>query len=89
MQMSLRIGLYASESQIFEDYAAYRCNRCTFINIFLTKQPKLLPIENRSILGQLEYLIFRSIGVNLRKSLRLDKHLSIGMVIETVLYLVP
>ena len=30
-----------------------------------------------------------TIGVNLRKSLRLDKHLSIGMVIETVLYLVP
>ncbi len=35
-------------------------------------------------------LVFgHTIGVNLRKSLRLDKHLSIGMVIDTVLYLVP
>ena len=31
----------------------------------------------------------RTIGVNLRKSLRLDKHLSISMITETVLYLVP
>ena len=45
--------------------------------------------QNERFRERLGAVTNRTIGVNLRKSLRLDKHLSIGMVIETVLYLVP